>query len=340
VFGNLINLHDASLVVEKVRQRRLADILSRIVRGSAAAERSWDHVEYPPKNWWDIPEVMERWNVMISGDARVDYVDHFLARHFAGRSSMNALSLGSGTGAREIALARTGSFARIDGVDSSKARIAYAERRAREEGVGGIVRYVAGDAARVDLAGGSYDMVIVEQFLHHVSPLESVLSRIEELLARGGCFVFNEFVGPSRFQWTDAQLGAINTLLDELPPRYRVRWRSGTLKRRVHRPGRLAVRLYDPTEAVESSRIVPLVREVFDVIEIRGYGGAVLQPLFSDIAHNFLSKEPETVALLGRCFELEDRLLARGEIGHDFAVGICARRGESIALHGVSRRLL
>jgi 2-polyprenyl-3-methyl-5-hydroxy-6-metoxy-1,4-benzoquinol methylase len=199
VFGNLINIHDVPLFVEKVRQGRLADILSRIARGSAAAEKSWDHVDYPLKNWWDIPEVMERWNVMISGNARVDYVAHFLARHLAGRRSMNALSLGSGTGAREIALARTGLFARIDGVDSSKARIAYARQRANEAGVGGTIRYVAGDAARVDLAPGGYDMLIAEQFLHHVSPLEPMLSRIGELLGRDGLFVSTSSSDPRGF---------------------------------------------------------------------------------------------------------------------------------------------
>lgn len=323
MLGNLIGLNDLSLFAEKVRQGRLADIVSRILRG-AAAGRSWDHLEYPPKNWWDIPEVMERWNVMISGDARVDYAAHFLARHLAGRRAMTALSLGSGTGAREIALARTGAFSRIDGIDSSSARIAYAARRADEAGVGGIVGYETGDAARIDPARGPYDVIVAEQFLHHVSPLEPMLSRIRGLLGRGGFFMFNEFVGPSRLQWTDAQLAAVDALLAEIPPRYRRRWKSGTLKRRVHRPGRLAVRLYDPTEAVESSRIVPLVRGMFDVIELRGYGGSVLQPLFADIAHHFRSKDPETAALLRRCFEVEDRLLARGTIAHDFVVGICA----------------
>lgn len=324
MLGNLIGLHDVSLFAEKVRQGRLRDILSRVVRGRTGAGRSWNHVEYPPKNWWDIPAVMERWNVMISGDARIDYVSHFLARHLAGRRGMTALSLGSGTGAREIALARTGAFSRIEGIDSSSARISYAARRAGEAGAGGIVRYEAGDAARVDPARGPYDLVVAEQFLHHVSPLEPTLSRVRELLGRDGLFMFDEFVGPSRFQWTDAQLAAVNELLAELPPKYRTRWKSGTLKRRVHRPGRLAVRLYDPTEAVESSRIVPLLQEMFDVVEIRGYGGAVLQLLFCDIAHHFLSNDPETGALLERCFAVEDGLLARGAIAHDFAVGICA----------------
>ncbi|HVO76455.1 MAG TPA: class I SAM-dependent methyltransferase [Candidatus Bathyarchaeia archaeon] len=325
MFGNLLSVHDLSLLVEKIRQGRLADIVSRIARGKDAVDKSWSHVEYPPKNWWDIPEVMERWNQMVSGDPRKDYVAYFLERHAAARRAMRALSLGSGTGSREVELARSGLFARVDGVDFSAPRIAYAARRAREAGFVGIINYVVGDAARVDLEPGSYDVVIAEQFLHHVSPLEPMLSRIGSLLARDGFFMFNEFVGPARFQWTDTQLKAVNALLAELPEKYRIRWKSGTVKRRIHRPGRLAVRLFDPTEAAESSRIVPLVREAFEVIELKGYGGSVLQPLFNDIAFNFLSRDPETGRYIRHCFETEDALLARGEISHDFVVGICAR---------------
>ena len=83
--------------------------------------------------------------------------------------------------------------------------------------------------------------------------------------------------------------------------------------------------LHDPTEAVESSKIIPLVREMFETVEIKGYGGSVLQLLFSDIALNFRSKDSETQGYLKRCFAFEDDLLERGELAHDFAVGICKR---------------
>jgi SAM-dependent methyltransferase len=325
MFGNWISIYDLSLFIEKVRQGRFADVASRVARGGAHGG-SWSHVDYPPKNWWDIPEVMERWNLMISGDARVDYVAYFLGAHAAGRRAMRALSLGSGTGSREIGLARTGAFARIDGVDSSRARVAYAAGRSREAGFDGVVSYVAADAARAGLAPGSYDVVIAEQFLHHVSPLAPMLARIRELLGPGGLFIFNEYVGPARFQWTEAQLAAVNALLAELPARYRARWKSGTLKRRMHPPGKLAVALYDRTEARDSSSILPRVREAFDVIELKGYGGAVLQPLFSDIAFNFLAKDRETARWLERCFETEDALLVRGDVSHDFVVGIARSR--------------
>jgi ubiquinone/menaquinone biosynthesis C-methylase UbiE len=326
MFGNLVNIHDLDLLVEKARQGRLRDAFSRMVRrGAGLRGTGWDHVEYPLKNWWDIPAVMERWNLMVSGDLKVDYCAHFLRRHFAGRDSMHALSLGSGTGNREIELARSGLFQRIDAVEISGARVAYSKERAAREGIAGAIRYVEADAARVALPDGAYDLVIVEQFLHHMSPLETILSRIRRFIKPGGFFIFNEFVGPSLFQWTGSQLDAVNDLLSRLPERYRIRWKSGTVKRKVHRPGRLIMMLYDPTEAAESSRIVPLIGGMFEPVELKGYGGTLLQLLFSDIASNFLSDDAETRRYLAMCFEAEDELLRSGALESDFVVGICRK---------------
>ncbi len=323
---NLVSAHDAALLVERARQGRLREMIARASNRREAATMSWNAVSGPRKNWWDIPAVMRRWNTLVSGDPDVDYLAHVLGSRFAGRRSMRALSLGCGTGHREIELARSGAFVRIDAIDRSAARIAYARERSREAGLGGVIDYAVGDAARFEAPAGSCDLVISEQFLHHVSGLDSLLPRVRDALRGDGCFLFNEYVGPSRFQWTDAQLAAVNAMLDELPERYRVRWKSGTIKRRVHRPGRLAMMLYDPTEAVSSARIVPLVRRTFEAVEIRGYGGSVLPLLFSDIAFNFLSENPETREHLERCFAREDDLLARGTIAHDYAVGVCGRR--------------
>jgi ubiquinone/menaquinone biosynthesis C-methylase UbiE len=324
MFDNLVNTRDFSLLVEKTRQGRLGDLVSRIMRRGA----SWDHTAYPLKNWWDIPEVMDRWNMMISGDSKVDYCVSFLRRYCADGREMSALSLGSGTGYREIELAKSGRFKRIDAVEKVRARIVYSRERADQADFSDVINYIEADAASVALPDGSYDLVIAEQFLHHMSPLGPMLGRIRDFLKPTGFFIFNEFVGPSRFQWTDEQLDAVNGLLPRLPEKYRVRWKSGSVKRTVHRPGRLAVMLYDPTEAVESSMIVPLLGETFDVLETRGYGGTVLQLLFSDIAGNFLSGDPETKRLLALCFEREDELLRSGAIESDFRVGICRKLPE------------
>ena len=337
MFNNLVNIHDIPLFIEKVRQGRLTNILSRIVsRRYDWAVKAWDHLKYAPKNWWDILEVMRRWNRMITGDAGTDYFSHFMTRYYRGRSSLRALSLGCGTGHRELDLAGLGQFIRIDAVDRSRKRIAHASFKSRERGFDRIIRYEVGNVFSMEFCDSCYDLIIVEQSLHHFSPLERILLRIEKALKPDGYLLFNEFAGPSRFQWTDRQLEAVNGLLSLLPERYRMRWKSRTIKKRVHRPGRLSMILYDPTEAVESSRILPLMHDVFDVVEIAGYGGTVLQLLFNDIAHNFLSNDDETRRLLKMCFDAEDELLESGRLESDFVVGVCRKRtpADSPALTG------
>ncbi|HUV36886.1 MAG TPA: class I SAM-dependent methyltransferase [Patescibacteria group bacterium] len=327
MFDNLANIHDIPLLIEKIRQGRFTNILSRIVsRRGDWTFKTWDHLEYAPKNWWDIPDVMRRWNRMISGDPDVDYFSYFMNRFYAGKSSLRALSLGCGTGHRELDLAALDQFSRIDAIDRSEKRIAHARAKARERGYDQLIRYQAGDVFSMELCDSCYDLVIVEQSLHHFSPLETILRMIGHCLSQDGFLLFNEFTGPSRFQWTDKQIEAVNGLLSLLPERYRIRWKSRTLKRRVHRPGRLGMILYDSTEAVESSRILPHIHKLFDVVELAGYGGTVLQLLFNDIAHNFLSNDNETKRLLALCFDAEDELLESGQLESDFIVGICRKR--------------
>lgn len=331
MFSNLVNIHDIPLLIEKIRQGNIRDLLLRLLGGIGMCRiKSWDHLHYSPNNWWDIPEVMERWNLMTSGVSGEDYFSYFFNRYVTGRDGMRALSLGCGTGHRELHLAGLSEFRRIDAIDMSEVRIEHAREKAESEGHGGKINYIAGNVHSIEIPDNCYDLVLAEQSLHHFSPLDEILKKVESSLKPDGNFIFNEFTGPSRFQWTKEQLEAVNGILEILPEKYRIRWKSGTIKRKVHRPGRLSMILYDRTEAVESSRILPLIGGIFDVIEIKGYGGTVLQPLFNDIAHNFLSKDSETQDLLRMCFDIEDELLGSGRLGSDFVVGICGKRIEAV----------
>ncbi len=103
-------------------------------------------------------------------------------------------------------------------------------------------------------------------------------------------------------------------------------WQSNNLKPKVFKPSRLGMQLGDPSEAVESSEILPLLKQIFDVIEVREYGGTILNLLFAQIAHNFLSDDPETQHWLQLCFDVEDLLLSLGDLQSDFVVAICKKR--------------
>jgi hypothetical protein len=98
------------------------------------------------------------------------------------------------------------------------------------------------------------------------------------------------------------------------------------LKVNIYRPSKLKMILRDPSEAVESSNILPYLNEIFEIVEIREYGGTILHLLFSEIAHNFISDEPEVKRWLKICFEIEDLLLAEEELNSDFIVAVCKKR--------------
>ena len=85
----------------------------------------------------------------------------------------------------------------------------------------------------------------------------------------------------------------------------------------------------DPSEAVESARIKPLLRAMFDVLEVREYGGTVISLALSEIAHNFVEGGEESMKALAMCFDAEDVLLASGELSSDFALIVCRRRSDA-----------
>lgn len=327
MFNNLVNAHDLLRLAERVKQGQLNQVLSRLA-GSRQERiaRSWKHVQNPPTNWWDIPAVRERWNYLISGNVKVDYYEYVSRKHLSYGESLSGLSLACGTGHRELRWAELGRFKSIDAYDLSQSRIEYASNKANEKGYGDIISYHVADVYDIEMRECYYDIVLAEQSLHHFSPLEKILLRINRFLKPNGHLIVNEFVGPTRFQWTDRQLEVASGLLSVLPVKYRVLWNSSSVKSKAFRPSRLSMMLSDPSEAVESSRIMPLLYEIFDVIEVREYGGSVLNLVFSAIAHNFLSEDDKTQRFIRLCFEIEDLMLESGDIQSDFAVVVCKKR--------------
>ena len=121
-------------------------------------------------------------------------------------------------------------------------------------------------------------------------------------------------------------LEAANALLTLLPESLRRDWETGGIKRRVEPAGWLRVYLKDPSEAVESDRIVPLLRQRFDVIEEKPYGEAIVDPVLLSIAPNFPDDDPVARKALDLMFAAEGLLMDAGEVESARAVVICRKR--------------
>lgn len=88
-----------------------------------------------------------------------------------------------------------------------------------------------------------------------------------------------------------------------------------------------SVQAIDPSEAVRSADIVPLLHQYFDIIELKPLGGSILQFLLADIAGNFQDEAGEQ--LLNMLFAIEDTLIETGELQSDFAYIVAAPRAWS-----------
>lgn len=323
MLGNWINWGDFLVAAERIGEQG-PRLLRRLLSGPSGRTRGqWQEV-YQGSLSADplsIPYLRRRWNSKASGDPATDHRQHVAGRYLGGLSGRTALSLCSGPGWNEAAWVRTGKFSRIDGIELSPALVVAANDRARKAGLDGVLRFHAGDASRPPYPLERYDLVLCEGALHHLRPLERVVPVLAAALAPGGLLVMLEFCGPDRFQWGARQLELVQQALDMIPARWRVR-ESGRLKNRLYRPGRLRMILADPSEAAESSRILPLLRRHFVPLEEKPLGGTVVQLVFHGITRAFIDPDGEAAALLERVCALEDEEMSSGRIASDYWFGV------------------
>jgi len=110
--------------------------------------------------------------------------------------------------------------------------------------------------------------------LHHFSELEHIFEEVNQSLKPGGFLFVHEYVGPSRFQWTERQLEAINGMLKVLPRKYRrVVSDPSILKEVENRPTVKMVKDVDASEAIRSEEILPLLNKHFRVVTVKPFGG-------------------------------------------------------------------
>ncbi|MCA8956288.1 MAG: methyltransferase domain-containing protein [Planctomycetes bacterium] len=328
MFGNWINVWDLQRVMRNASPGRLWRVLGHAARrGTARTVGAYTETVRHPDQWWDVPAVQRRWNELITGDAELGF-RHWVAREYLAPrgGSLVGLSVACGTGHRELLWARTGQFTVLHGYDLTPASIAQANAAAHAAGLDGCLTFRVGDVRTLELAAADrYDVIFGEHALHHLSPLREILADLDRNLKPDGLLVVDEFVGPRRFQWTRAQLAEINRLLQTLPEHLRRRT-DGRIKRRVIRPSKLSMIHIDPSEAIESDRILPELEARFTRVTLRPYGGAILHLLLSGIAHHFCGDDPEAADWLQRLCAEEDRLMAEGVVASDFVAGVYRKR--------------
>lgn len=289
-----------------------------------------ERVEQTGWYWMAHPLVRERLNRLASGDPMSDAYDR-LAMIVRGSGSPlpigNALSLGCGFGALERDLVVRDIVDRIEGTDIATGAISEARRRATEAGLARITYRVA-DLDRERLRRDAFDVVFGHQSIHHVEALERLFEQVSAALRPNGLFHLHEFIGPTRFQWTDEQLALVNDFLSSLPEPLR-RLPSGDAKPFQTRPTIDAMLAADPSESVRSAEIPAVLDRYFEIVERRDLGGAVLHLALGGIAQNFETGNPDHEKRLRDLFAVEDGAMEDGSIGSDFVTLLARPRAHA-----------
>jgi SAM-dependent methyltransferase len=278
------------------------------------------------RQWTQLAQVRELINRRISGDPAVDGYMYFLRTRLADRLPVDAaLTIGCGEGALERGLAGHSFAARHDAIDVAPGAVERAAAAARHAGLDHL-RYRVANADSLELEPGSYDVVLGVQAVHHVEKLEHLFGQVAIALRPGGFLFLDEFVGPSRFQWSTRQLEVVDGLLSALPERLRRSLADGRVRRRALRPTVAEVRATDPSEAARSGEILSVLSESFEVVEVRPYGGTVLHLLLDDLAGNFVREGSAGREILAAIADLEWALVSSGDLPSDFAVVVARAR--------------
>ena len=210
-----------------------------------------------------------------------------------------ALVLGCGLGDGLLDFQRRGIARRLHGVDLSSTAIEQARALASRAGLQASVTFEVGDFCECPLEEGAFDVVFMVMSLHHALDLERVLGRVRTALRPGGCFVANEYIGPSRWQYTNVQLLLLKVLLTILPRSLRRR-ADGTVKGRVGRPTLAWMLATDPSEAAHSAEIPGQFERHFELLQRVDYGGGISLPVLDEIVANFREDAPRDMAWFRR----------------------------------------
>ena len=300
------------------------------VRGAfaALASRHWDRQiaetcrrDMDRRAWTGIPQIHWNHNYLTTGNRQHSWIEYLRDRYFEDGFAGDTLSLGCGEGHVDRVLKDCGfKFKSFTGVDVSPKSVDAATRLAQEKELCPSTRYMVADLNQYEPPAASFDFIYFFQSLHHLKALEHVLDACAKALRPGGLLMVNEFVGPSRFQWTDTQLQMATELIGLIPEPLRrdVRRSDGRPKKSAARPWALQMMVLDPSEAVRSAEIEMVLKQRFDVVEEKNWGGTLNFLVFENIAANFDANNPYHNAVVDLLIHHENTLIGRGVLPSDF----------------------
>lgn len=213
---------------------------------------------------------------------------------FGAKQFGRAVSVGCGNGALEISLVTQGLIDSFVLYEVSTERARQAMELAQARGIADRIEVRLADITEPGQGGSEeFDLVLWNHALHHMLDTPEALRWSRDRLKTGGILMMNDFVGASRFQWSDEALHYASEARAALPPEVlrNPRDPANFLPTKVRRPPMAKLIARDPTEAADSDRILPALNEVFTDVDTVMLGGTIYHLALDELMANLVGDE-------------------------------------------------
>lgn len=271
--------------------------------------------------WWESPTIIRHVNKTICGEPIDGWnagAKILLRRRLddTGRRIDTALSIGCGEGTKEMALLDDGLVQKFVCFELAEERIIGGKKIAEERGLQDRITFICDDFFTSEYSKHRYDMVFWDNSLHHMMNAYVAVKKSYEILNSGGVFFCNDFVGKSKFQWSDMELAIVNGVRMSLDEKIFQKSNGEIYRRLVSRPSIDDMNKSDPSEAADSDSIIPAIREVFTNPIIIPTGGLIYHICLNGI----LSNIEEESDLLHHLLDMDDETIKMGLPHYAFAL--------------------
>lgn len=282
------------------------------------ASRFWGELQASKlgPGYWNHPYLAINTNAKTNGKWMMEY---FRDKYLNGKPAPLALSLGCGAGEIDRIAYERGIFCQLHGIDFSESGIKLARESALKEKL--PFSYFNVNLNQKAIPGNNkYDLIYAYATLHHIHNLEPLVVSISDHLKEEGYFLFYEYCGPARMQWSDKVMSIGNSLMCRIPMRLRMDLPE------MRRPALSEFMAGDPSEAVRGYEVMDVVKAVLNVVEEVDLGWTLTHPIFCRNAHLLDPDNPADQAIFQIICEFESILIEAGIIGSDGKFGVAKRR--------------
>jgi len=247
-----------------------------------------------------------------------------VAALLVGRAGARMVSLGSGAGGVELAIARQAPGAAILCLDINGAALERGRRAAAVEGL--PVSFEEADLNRVQLEPAAFDVVFCHASLHHVLELERLLEQASRALRPGGALVAVDVITRNGYRMWPETKRVAERIFVTLPERYRLNHTAYLPRKRVDS------RIWDQDtrsagmECLRSEAVLPLLRQRFQTIWFVPYFSLCRRFFDTMYGPNYDLARPLDRAILDWIWQLDCYLLATGRLRPETFFGVFRNR--------------